>query len=132
MNNIQIETLFLALGLGFSSCISTRDTVKINKVEIGMTKDEVRNLLGKPLFKNADETGETGEETAGQECERNPRVLDTESISQDSENGCQDKENDDDDLILLLQVCHRSLANILGNFFHCRSALTFFLHLAIE
>lgn len=23
-----------------------------------MTKDEVRNLLGKPLFKNADETGE--------------------------------------------------------------------------
>ena len=58
MNNIQIETLFLALGLGFSSCISTRDTVRINKVEIGMTKDEVRNLLGKPLFKNADETGE--------------------------------------------------------------------------
>ena len=44
MNNIQIETLFLALGLGFSSCMSTRDTVKINKVEIGMTKDEVKNL----------------------------------------------------------------------------------------
>ena len=58
MNNIQIETLFLALGLGFSSCISTRDTVKINKVEIGMTKDDVRNLLGKPLFKNANENGE--------------------------------------------------------------------------
>lgn len=58
MNNIQIETLFLALGLGFSSCMSTRDTVKINKVEMGMTKDEVRNLLGKPLFKNANETGE--------------------------------------------------------------------------
>jgi outer membrane protein assembly factor BamE (lipoprotein component of BamABCDE complex) len=38
--------------------MSTRDTVKINKVEIGMTKDEVRNLLGKPLFKNVDETGE--------------------------------------------------------------------------
>ncbi|MBR5764796.1 MAG: outer membrane protein assembly factor BamE, partial [Bacteroidaceae bacterium] len=52
MNTIQIESLFLALGLGFSSCISTRDTARLNKIEIGMTKEEVSNLLGKPRFRN--------------------------------------------------------------------------------
>ena len=58
MNTIQIESLFLALGLGFSSCISTRDTARLNKVEIGMTKEEVSNLLGKPRFRNANESCE--------------------------------------------------------------------------
>ena len=51
-----IITLVMALSL--SSCIATRDTVKINKVEMGMTKSDIQNLLGTPLFKNANETGE--------------------------------------------------------------------------
>lgn len=51
-----IITLVMVLSL--SSCISTRDTVKINKVEMGMTKSDIQNLLGTPLFKNANETGE--------------------------------------------------------------------------
>lgn len=50
--------LTLMMSLAFDSCIATRDTTKINKVELGMTKSDIQHLLGKPLFKNADETGE--------------------------------------------------------------------------
>lgn len=50
--------LVLVINLGLDSCIATRDTTKINKVELGMNKSDIRHLLGKPLFKNADETGE--------------------------------------------------------------------------
>ena len=62
-NSIIISTvaaiiLAIALGVGLSSCVATRDTVKINKVEMGMTKSDIQNLLGTPLFKNANETGE--------------------------------------------------------------------------
>ena len=46
------------MSLGMSSCIATRDSAKINKVEIGMTKSEISNLLGTPLFKNANEEAE--------------------------------------------------------------------------
>lgn len=51
-----IITLVMVMSL--SSCISTRDTVKINKVEMGMTKSDIQKLLGTPLFKNANETSE--------------------------------------------------------------------------
>ena len=51
-------TLVLVLNLGLDSCIATRDSTKISKVEMGMTKSDIQHLLGKPLFKNADETGE--------------------------------------------------------------------------
>ncbi|MBR5118480.1 MAG: outer membrane protein assembly factor BamE [Muribaculaceae bacterium] len=51
-----IITLVMVMSL--SSCISTRDTVKINKVEMGMTKSDIQNLLGTPLFKNANENSE--------------------------------------------------------------------------
>ena len=62
-NSIIISTvaailLSIALSVSLSSCISTRDTVKINKVEMGMTKSDIQNLLGTPLFKNANEAGE--------------------------------------------------------------------------
>ena len=50
--------LTLVMSLSFNSCIATRDSTKINKVEMGMTKSDIQHLLGKPLFKNADETGE--------------------------------------------------------------------------
>ena len=51
-----IITLVMVMSL--SSCISTRDTVNINKVEMGMTKSDIQNLLGTPLFKNANENSE--------------------------------------------------------------------------
>ena len=62
-NSIIITTvaailLSIALSVSLSSCIATRDTVKINKVEMGMTKSDIQNLLGTPLFKNANESGE--------------------------------------------------------------------------
>jgi outer membrane protein assembly factor BamE (lipoprotein component of BamABCDE complex) len=41
-----------------TSCITTRSTTKINKVEVGMTKNEITELLGSPLFKNGDIKGE--------------------------------------------------------------------------
>ena len=50
--------LTLVMSLSLDSCIATRDSTKINKVEMGMTKSDIQHLLGKPLFKNADETGE--------------------------------------------------------------------------
>ena len=50
--------LALMMNLAFDSCITTRDTNKINKVELGMTKSDIKHLLGTPLFKNADEAGE--------------------------------------------------------------------------
>ena len=50
--------LVVVMTLAFDSCIATRDTTKINKVEMGMTQSDIRHLLGNPLFKNADETGE--------------------------------------------------------------------------
>ena len=55
---IMTVALVLMLALGFNSCIATRDTTKINKVEMGMSKSDIQHLLGTPLFKNADETGE--------------------------------------------------------------------------
>ena len=51
-------TLVLVMNLSFDSCIATRDTTKINKVELGMTKSDIQHLLGTPKFKNADENGE--------------------------------------------------------------------------
>ena len=51
-------TLLLMTGMGTTSCISTRDTVRLNKVELGMNKSDIQHLLGTPLFKNANEQGE--------------------------------------------------------------------------
>ena len=50
--------LVLVMSVALDSCIATRDTTKINKVEMGMSKSDIQDLLGTPLFKNADEFGE--------------------------------------------------------------------------
>ena len=55
---ITVILLSIVLSVSLNSCISTRDTVKINKVEMGMTKGDIQKLLGTPLFKNANESGE--------------------------------------------------------------------------
>lgn len=49
---------FIIAALTLTSCIPTRSTMKINKVEVGMTKNEISKLLGTPMFKNGDTTGE--------------------------------------------------------------------------
>ena len=58
MNRKHLIMMLMILSFSLSSCISTRDTVRINKVEMGMNKEEIQHLLGKPLFKNANENGE--------------------------------------------------------------------------
>lgn len=49
---------FFITALTLNSCIVTRSTTKINKVEVGMTKSEINKLLGTPMFKNGDTAGE--------------------------------------------------------------------------
>ncbi len=55
---ITVIIISIALCVSLGSCVATRDTMKINKVEMGMTKSDIQKLLGTPLFKNANETGE--------------------------------------------------------------------------
>ena len=62
-NSVIISTIAaiiiaIAVGVSFSSCVATRDTMKINKVEMGMTKGDIQHLLGTPIFKNGNENGE--------------------------------------------------------------------------
>lgn len=53
--SLIVTLMVMMTGMSVSSCIATRDTTKINKVEMGMNKDDIKHLLGTPLFKNADE-----------------------------------------------------------------------------
>lgn len=57
MKNQLLASFIIAASM-MTSCITTRSTAKINKVEVGMTKNEISHLLGKPLYKNGDITGE--------------------------------------------------------------------------
>lgn len=54
----QLISLLIIAALMMTSCISTHSTTQINKVEIGMTKNDITSLLGKPIFKNGDTMGE--------------------------------------------------------------------------
>ena len=56
--SVSAIIITLVMVMSLSGCISTRDTVKINKVEMGMTKSDIQHLLGTPLFKNANENSE--------------------------------------------------------------------------
>lgn len=62
MRHIRFATfatlLLLMTSIAMTSCGVTAATSKINKVELGMNKDNIKQLLGKPLFRNANETGE--------------------------------------------------------------------------
>ena len=55
-----ITTLFILIATMSlcTSCFATRSSVQINKVEVGMTKTEIKKLLGTPEFKNGDLEGE--------------------------------------------------------------------------
>ena len=51
-------SLLLMMGMVSTGCMSTRDTVRLNQVELGMDKSDIEHLLGAPLFKNANQQGE--------------------------------------------------------------------------
>ena len=40
------------------SCVSTRSTSKISRIELGMTREDIRKLLGNPVYRNAWQDGE--------------------------------------------------------------------------
>lgn len=54
----KIVLLAIVAGILSTSCIATRSSVQINKVEIGMSKADIKKLLGTPEFKNGDTEGE--------------------------------------------------------------------------
>jgi outer membrane protein assembly factor BamE (lipoprotein component of BamABCDE complex) len=58
MKKTLLMLMLCITSFGLCSCVSTRDAVKVNKVELGMSKDDIRHLLGTPLFRNANEHGE--------------------------------------------------------------------------
>ena len=56
------RTLFVAfvalfMSQALISCVSTRSTSKINKIEIGMSKEDIRKLLGNPVYRHAWQDG---------------------------------------------------------------------------
>lgn len=54
-----IFTIILGASILMTSCTATTSaTRKIDKVEIGMSKDNIRKLFGTPFYKRANETGE--------------------------------------------------------------------------
>ena len=81
---------------------------------------------------HADETGKSGEETAGEECEGHPGVLYSEAVSQHGEKYGQHGKHDDNYLVLLFEVSHCSLTHELCDFLHCRGSLILLFHLCIE
>ena len=75
---------------------------------------------------------ETGEETTGEECEGHPLVLDVEYVCEHGEEHREHGEHDDDDLVLLPEICHGALTDVLGDLFHGGSPFVFPAHLAVE
>lgn len=53
MKYMCVALMVVAMALVYSGCVSTRSTRKIDKIEMGMTKDDIRRLLGSPLYRNA-------------------------------------------------------------------------------
>ena len=53
---VAFVALFMSQAL--ISCVSTRSTSKINKIEIGMSKEDIRKLLGNPVYRHAWQDGE--------------------------------------------------------------------------
>ncbi|MDO4496910.1 MAG: outer membrane protein assembly factor BamE [Bacteroidales bacterium] len=53
-----LYTFMIVTCLSMTSCITTRSTTKINQIELGMTKEDIRSLLGTPVYRNAWQEGE--------------------------------------------------------------------------
>ena len=81
---------------------------------------------------HAHETGEAAEESAGEEREGHPGILDVESVCEHGEEHGKYQEYDDDYLILLLQIRHRAFADESGDLLHGGRAFVFLHHLAEE
>ena len=81
---------------------------------------------------HAKEACQTTEETTGEEGKRHPRILGIEAVGHDGKDDGKDDEHDEHDLVLLLQISHGALADILGNLAHTRCTLVCLHHAAKE
>ncbi len=80
---------------------------------------------------HTEEACQTGEETAGQESEPDPAVLQVKDRHNEEQHR-KDYEHDGHHLVLLFQVGHSAFTHVSGDFTHCRSTLIFFQHSAIK
>ena len=53
---VAFVALFMSQAL--ISCVSTRSTSKISRIELGMTREDIRKLLGNPVYRHAWQDGE--------------------------------------------------------------------------
>ena len=53
---VAFVALFMSQAL--ISCVSTRSTSKISRIELGMSKEDIRKLLGNPVYRHAWQDGE--------------------------------------------------------------------------
>ena len=81
---------------------------------------------------HAEETGQSGEETASEEGEGHPGILHVQAIGHEGEERTEDDKHDGDDLVLLLEVSHCTFAHIERNFFHTRRTFVGLHHLSEE
>ena len=81
---------------------------------------------------HADEARKTGEDSAGKERERHPRVLHLEDVSDDAEHARQGDEDRADDLVLLLEIRDCAGTDVRRDRRHRFCALGFLHHLAEE
>ena len=57
--NLFLHLIMLIMSVTMlTSCLTTRSSSQINRVAVGMTKPEITALLGTPIFKNGDTSGE--------------------------------------------------------------------------
>ena len=53
MKYLCVAFMVVAMALVYSGCVSTRSTRKIDKIEMIMTKDDIRRQIGSQLYRNA-------------------------------------------------------------------------------
>ena len=77
---------------------------------------------------HAEEASQAREETTSEECERHPWVLHVKHIGHESEECCQSDEHVEHYFVLLFEVSHSTVAHVLSDFTHARSAFVGFDH----
>jgi hypothetical protein len=81
---------------------------------------------------HAEESGQSGKESAAQEGHRNPGILDFEDKGQNGQNERQEEKDDHDDLVLLLEVGHGAFADMESDPSHALVAFGRFFHLTVK
>jgi len=81
---------------------------------------------------HAEKTGQTGEEAAGQECDRHPAVLHLQHEGHKGEQNDQADKDKGNHLVLLLQISHGAGSDIGGDLRHALAAFAGLFHLPVK